>query len=545
MTTKNSYEFFKDDLYGIGPFRATIEAAFFGNNVETLTHARIYELARRQPAIRELDVPMYKPEQFGIPAGSPCLLSIDGDVVGRTARARRVMRRVSEDDRKKYLGILREAIFDMGSKECLASEAIGGLSEEFMLRMRLLIPKRHAKNASDWLTNFQSFEGEAVKRYKGSVPIKEPDILVLMDPEWRHPDYPDGLVIVDDDKNAIAILGLRYFGELKKGTLTLIWRAAVRQNMVPCHGGIREDTYNGKRRITANFGLSGSGKSALTNRKGGVIIHDDAFVIDLDSNRSIALEPNLFDKTDRGWTEEMTFSFMNVGVVEINGKKFPLLNDVRNANGRCIKSRDVLGTVADKTGKPDAVVWLMKDSTLPPIVRLDNEMLAVAMGATLMTKRTAAENVPAEEMRKLVFEPFANPFRCHYLSTDCELFLKLFKSGTACYVFNTGGYWRNSDTDLVDVPKDLSLRLQQAIVADEIEFEPWKILPGASVPKPGAMDNIWPDYDKLFDPNRTIKQEECRGEMFDRFGQRISFLEGEMVKNLELRQNLVISLMLP
>ncbi len=545
MSTKNSYEFFKDDLYGIGPFRATIEAAFFGNNVEALTHAQIYELARRQPAIRELDVPMYKPEQFGIPAGSPCLLSIDGDVVGRTARARRLMRRLSEDERKRYLGILREAIFDLGSKECLAAEAIGGLTEEFMLRMRLLIPKSQAKNASDWLTNFQSFERKAGERYKRSIPIEEPDILVLVDPEWSHPDYPDGLVIIDDDKNAIAILGLRYFGEMKKGTLTLIWRAAVRQSMVPCHGGIREDTYNGKRRITANFGLSGSGKSALTNRKGGVIVHDDAFVIDLDNNRSMALEPNLFDKTDRGWTEEMTFSFMNVGVVEINDKKFPLLNDVRNANGRCIKSRDVLGTVADKTGKPDAVVWLMKDSTLPPIVRLDNEVLAVAMGATLMTKRTAAENVPAEEMKKLVFEPFANPFRCHYLSTDCELFLKLFKSGTTCYVFNTGGYWKDSDTDLADVPKDLSLRLQQAIVADEIEFEPWKILTGASVPKPGAMDNVWPDYDNLFDPHRTIEQDKCCDEMFDRFGQRISFLEGEMVKNLELRQNLVTSLMLP
>ena len=545
MSTKNSYEFFKDDLYGIGPFRATIEAAFFGNNVEALTHAQIYELARRQPAIRELDVPMYRPEQFGIPAGSPCLLSIDGDVVGRTARARRLMRRLSEDERKRYLGILREAIFDLGSKECLAAEAIGGLTEEFMLRMRLLIPKSQAKNASDWLTNFQSFERKAGERYKRSIPIEEPDILVLVDPEWCHPDYPDGLVIIDDDKNVIAILGLRYFGEMKKGTLTLIWRAAVRQSMVPCHGGIREDTYNGKRRITANFGLSGSGKSALTNRKGGVIVHDDAFVIDLDNNRSMALEPNLFDKTDRGWTEEMTFSFMNVGVVEINDKKFPLLNDVRNANGRCIKSRDVLGTVADKTGKPDAVVWLMKDSTLPPIVRLDNEVLAVAMGATLMTKRTAAENVPAEEMKKLVFEPFANPFRCHYLSTDCELFLKLFKSGTTCYVFNTGGYWKDSDTDLADVPKDLSLRLQQAIVADEIEFEPWKILTGASVPKPGAMDNVWPDYDNLFDPHRTIEQDKCCDEMFDRFGQRISFLEGEMVKNLELRQNLVTSLMLP
>ncbi|OGG06674.1 MAG: hypothetical protein A3F83_06780 [Candidatus Glassbacteria bacterium RIFCSPLOWO2_12_FULL_58_11] len=545
MSTKSTYEFFKDDLYKIGPFRATVEAAFFGNNVELMKHAQIYELARRQPAIRELDVPMYKPEQFGIPAGSPVLLSIDGSVVGRTARARKIMRRINEAERKKLLGLLREAIFDLGQKECLVTSGIGGLTDEFMLKMHLLIPKRHAKNAADWLTNFQSFEGEAVERYHRSKPIEEPDILVLVDPEWRHPEFKDGLVIIDDDTNAIAVLGLRYFGEIKKGTLTLAWRVGVRHGMVACHGGIREDKYKGKTKITANFGLSGSGKSALTNRKGGVIIHDDAFVIDLKNNLSMALEPNLFDKTDRGWTEEMVFSFMNVGVVVIDGKKIPLLNDVRNANGRCLKSRDVLGTVADKTGKPDYVVWLMKDSTLPPIVRLDDPILAVSMGATLMTKRTAAENVSSEEMKKLVFEPFANPFRCHYLSTDCELFLELFKSGTLCYAFNTGGYWKTSETDLNDVPKDLSMRLQQAIVAEEIEFEPWSLLPGACVPKAGAMKAIWPDYDELFDPMRPLTQVECRDEMFDRFGQRISYLEGEMVINLELRQLLVSRLMLP
>jgi len=33
--------------------------------------------------------------------------------------------------------------------------------------------------------------------------------------------------------------------------------------------------------------------------------------------------------------------------------------------------------------------------------------------------------------------------------------------------------------------------------------------------------------------------------MFDRFGQRISFLESEMVRNLELRQAMVKSLTLP
>lgn len=545
MSTKNSYEFYKNDLSRLGPFRATIEAAFQANNVKCMGHAEIYELARRQPGVIELDLPMYKPEQFGIKPGSPALLSCDGNVVGRTAKSRRVMSRVDDAERKRCLGVLWDAIFRMGEKECIVTSAIGGLTEEFMMKMNLIIPKRHAKNAFDWLTNFQAYEGEAIERYKRSNPLEEADILVLVDPEWRHPDYPDGLVIIEDNANAIAILGMRYFGEMKKGTLTLIWRASVRQNMVPCHGGIREDTYRGKRRITANFGLSGSGKSALTNRKGGVIIHDDAFVIDFDNNSSMALEPTLFDKTDRGWTEEMVYSFMNEGVVLIDGKKIPLLNDVRNANGRCIKSRDVLGTVGDKTGKPDAVVWLMKDSTLPPIVRLDNPILAAAMGATLMTKRTPAENVSPEEMKKLVFEPFANPFRCHFLSTDCELFLKLINLGTTCYVFNTGGYWKTSDKDLAIIPKDLSMRLQQAIVADEITFEPWKLLPGSSVPKSGAMVNIWPNYDELFDPLRPLKMIDCRDVMFDRFGQRISFLEDEMVKNLALRQQMVRTLMLP
>jgi len=545
MSTKNSYERYKDDLHRIGPFRATIQSAFYANNVEYVTQAQSYELARRQPGVIALDMQMYNPEQFGIASGSPVLLSCDGSVVGRTARARRIMSRTSEDERKKYLSILREAVFQLGEKECITTTAIGGLPEEFMLKMRFLITRRHAKNCFDWLTNFRAFEGDAVERYNNSRLLDEPAILVLVDPEWRHPDYPDGLVIIDDDTNAIAILGLRYFGEMKKGTLTLIWRTAVRQNMVPCHGGIREDTHNGNSRITANFGLSGSGKSALTNRKGGVIIHDDAFIIDLDNDLSMALEPNLFDKTDRGWTEEMAFSFMNTGVILIDGKQVPLLNDVRNNNGRCIKSRDVLGTVADKTGKPHVVVWLMKDSTLPPIVRLDDTVLATAMGATLMTKRTPAENVPPEEMKRLVFEPFANPFRCHALSTDCELFLELFRSGTTCYVFNTGGFWRNSDSDLVDVSKELSLRLQQAIVADEIEFEPWKVLPGASVPKTKTMNKIWPDYDIDFDPLRAVDQQECRDVMFDRFGQRITFLESEMVRNLELRQGMVKSLTLP
>lgn len=42
----------------------------------------------------------------------------------------------------------------------------------------------------------------------------------------------------------MAILGLNYFGELKKATLTLAWGTAARNGYVSCHGGLK--IYQGK-----------------------------------------------------------------------------------------------------------------------------------------------------------------------------------------------------------------------------------------------------------------------------------------------------------
>ncbi len=41
-----------------------------------------------------------------------------------------------------------------------------------------------------------------------------------------------------------------------------------------------------------------------------------------------------------------------------------------------------------------------------------------------MTQRNRAENVAEDELNKLVFEPFANPFRVYELYRDVEAFVK-------------------------------------------------------------------------------------------------------------------------
>lgn len=149
---------------------------------------------------------------------------------------------------------------------------------------------------------------------------------------WHDVDYPDGLVIIDAKHNAAAVLGLRYFGELKKATLTLAWATAHRNGYTACHGGEKAFHFKDKDdKVFAFYGLSGSGKSTLTHAKHDgkfdiTVLHDDAFVINRKDGSSVALEPAYFDKTNDylpGTKETNYFTtVMNVGVtLDADGKK--------------------------------------------------------------------------------------------------------------------------------------------------------------------------------------------------------------------------------
>jgi len=401
-------------------WRAYVESAFHSNSVSRTSAADLYKLAVKQPEIVISSEPMYHPEQFGLPKNAKILISNDGGIVGRTARARRLVREMGKE-RDKYLGILGEAIYHFNRRPGLWIEGIVGLHPDFMVKAHLLSPETDAKNMLDWAINFSPWMKPWTDLYKKSRQLDEPDILVFADPEWSHPDFPNGLVIIDEDQNCIVILGLRYFGERKKGTLTLAWTMGVRQNMVACHGGVKTI---GNKPPVAVFGLSGSGKSSITNSHDHAgtlkknekvnVVHDDAFLIDLENNFSIALEPTLFDKTDAVEFNDPIikyfYSAQNVGTtMPPDGERKMVFEDIRNDNGRCLKSRDMFNH-ADSCERPGMVIWLQKDTSLPPICKVNTVGLAVAMGASLSTLRAkGVENIDPEELSKLVIEPFANP----------------------------------------------------------------------------------------------------------------------------------------
>lgn len=508
------------------PVRTIVESPFYGNNVVKIgSVAEAYELAKKSPGTVELTgMPIYKPEEQGLPKDSHVLLFNDGAVVGRTAAARRIIGTpgVNTD---ALCRILREAIYQARFRKFYEAQAVVGLDKDFTVRARLLIPEGFENNMLSWMLNFQAATPEVLKAYSKSRVIPgEGEILVYADPYWSHPDFPLGLALFSPNQNCAAILGMRYFGEYKKGTLTLAWGTAARHGYASCHGGLKRFTRkDGKKFVLAVFGLSGSGKSTITHAKHNnkydiMVLHDDAFIVNVKDKYAIAMEPTYFDKLNDypiGCdANKYLLTIQNCGVTEdADGKLFAVTEDIRNGNGRSVKSRLWTKNRVDRIDEPlDAICWIMKDPTLPPMIKLTGASLGSVMGATLATKRSSAEQLaPGVDPDALVIESYANPFRTYPLSMDYERFKKLIEDGVACYILNTGAYMGKK------VSKENTFSVLEAVVDGTAQFKPFGKIPGMEyLPVEG--------FDVNMDDPAYLKV------LQDRINDRIAF-----VKNLETK----------
>ena len=482
MSTKEFFSNSEELKTLMSAARATITAPFFGNNVEEVKSvAEAYKLAKHSNGTIELTgMPVYKPEKIGLPQGANQLLFNDGATVGRCAAARKI---VGEPncDMKTLLPVLREAIYSTRDKLMYRTEAVVGLENDFMIKAHLLIPEGFENIMYSWLLNFQYINEEYTNMYENSKEYPEGDIFVFSDPDWTHPDFPYGLTFFDPEHNCACILGMRYFGEHKKGTLTLAWGCAARNGFASCHGGMkRYNLDNGNSYQVAVFGLSGSGKSTITHAKHDnkyniTVLHDDAFVINMKDKYTIALEPAYFDKTADypiGCDDnKYILTQQNAGAIALaDGKVVSVTEDIRNGNGRAVKSKLWSPNRVDRINEPiDAIFWLMKDPTIPPVLKLSGASLGSAMGATLATKRTTAERLAkGVDPNALVVEPYANPFRVYPLSVDYTRFKDLIADGVDCYILNTGEFMGTK------VQPKHTLGIIEAIVEGRANFHKWE-----------------------------------------------------------------------
>ena len=479
---------------GFSKTRSIIEAAFYGNNVVKVnTLKEAYELAKNSPGTVVTDMKIKDGETFGLEKDSRVLLFNDGAVTGRYAAARRIKGEPGVDE-VKLDKVVMDAVYETRWKTMYHAECFIGLDPEFMAKAHLLIPEGEENIMYNWMLNFQYMSDEYVKMYKNSKAIgdgNEPDIYIFSDPQWTPGNRPDvdysclsdplTLCYFDTNQNCAAILGMRYFGEHKKGTLTMAWALANRNGYASCHGGQKEYLLDDGRKFVASvYGLSGSGKSTLTHAKHNgkyeiKVLHDDAFIINTDTCASIALEPTYFDKTADYPTgcadNEYLLSAQNCScTLDSEGKIQLVTEDIRNGNGRAIKSKLWSPNRVDKIDAPvNAIFWIMKDPTIPPVVKLKGAALASVMGATLATKTSTAERVAAgTDLNALRIVPYANPFRTYPLVNDYEKFKKLVEEKNVdCYIINTGDFMGKKVK-----PAD-TLGILEAIVENRANFTQW------------------------------------------------------------------------
>ena len=498
MSTKAYYNINEigDGKPGFSKTRSIIEAAFYGNNVVKVnTLKEAYELAKNSPGTIVTDMPVYRGEEFGLEKDAKVLLFNDGAITGRYAVARRIAGEpgVNCEELDK---VAMDAVYESRWKTMYHAEVYAGLDPEFMVKCHLLIPEGEENILYSWMLNFQYMSDEYVKMYKNSKPVgdgKEADIYIFSDPQWNGSDRPGvdlsclsdpakkTLCYFNTETNCACILGMRYFGEHKKGTLTMVWAIANRNGYASCHGGQKEYTLNdGSKFVASVYGLSGSGKSTLTHAKHGgkyeiKVLHDDAFIINTDTCASIAIEPTYFDKTADYPTgcednKYLLTSMNNSATMDSEGKIQLVTEDIRNGNGRAIKSKLWSPNRVDRIDSPvNAIFWIMKDPTIPPVVKLKGSSLASVMGATLATKRSSAERLaPGVDPNKLVVVPYANPFRTYPLANDYEKFKKLVEEKNVdCYIINTGDFMGKKVK-----PAD-TLGIIEAIVDGKAEFKQW------------------------------------------------------------------------
>lgn len=501
MSTIERFE--KSDLKKSNPllskFRTTVETAFYGNNmVELLDIAEAYRLSLHSDRTIVTDLPVLHAEDLGLPVDAKILVENGGKIFGRTARARRIVGENKEED-EKLEGIIREVIYHNNHRKYYKTTGYVGLDPDFMIKAHITFPEGYENNLYSWLLNFQNTNSKYDEMYKDSVSYSEGDIYIYTDPDWTHPDYPMGLAYFEPDRNVACILGMQYFGEFKKGTLTLAWGTGHRNHYVACHGGQKAfHMEDGSTYVASFFGLSGSGKSTLTHAKHEnkyqiKVLHDDAFLINLKDGSSIALEPAYFDKTQdypADHPEQDYFvTVQNVGVtLDVDGNKVLVTEDIRNGNGRTVKSRYSTPNRVDKFTDPiNAVYWIMKDESMPPLVKITDPVMGATFGATLATKRTSAETIKkGESADKLVIEPYANPFRVYPLSEDFKDFTELLnRKDVDCYIINTGYFLDKK------IPKEVTLQAIESMVEKKGEFLPFGDVEGMSYL---SIEGFQPDF---------------------------------------------------
>jgi phosphoenolpyruvate carboxykinase (ATP) len=341
-------------------------------------------------------------------------------------------------------------------------------------------------------------------------PTPGADVTILHLPSFkadpaRHGTRSETVIALDMTRKLVLIGGTAYAGEIKKAVFSLFNFHAPRENVLPMHCSANI----GKDGDTALFfGLSGTGKTTLSNDPKRALIGDDEHgwtptgVFNLEGGcyaktvkLSAASEPEIFAATR---------SFGTVlENLKLGADKRPLYDDISlTENTRAAYPLETLPAVAEGGvgGVPRTVVFLTADAfgVLPPIARLTPEQ-AVYHFLSGYTAKVAGTERGVTEPTATFSACFGAPFMPLHPKVYGRLLEERLKtSGARTYLLNTG--WTGGAYGVgrrIDIAS--TRRLLDAALSGELDNATMRIDPVFGFEVPMAV----PDIDnRLLDPRQ-------------------------------------------
>jgi phosphoenolpyruvate carboxykinase (ATP) len=344
--------------------------------------------------------------------------------------------------REKFDVLLADALAHLAGQAIYAQDLLAGAEPGRDYQVSVLTPSAwHALFIRNLLIQPEGKETAGAARQVTIVHAPE----MQADPA-RHGTRTTTAIALDMSRDIVVIVGTLYAGEIKKSVFSLFNFHAPAEDVLPMHCSANVGAGGD---VALFFGLSGTGKTTLSNDPARPLIGDDEHgwsargVFNLEGGcyaktvkLSAEAEPEIFAATKR-------FGTVLENVVLDAASRRPDFDDISlTENTRAAYPIDVLPAVVKegRGGVPRHVVFLTADAfgVLPPIAKLDAEQ-AVYHFLSGYTAKVAGTERGVTEPQATFSACFGAPFMpLHPQVYGAMLKARLAESGAQCWLLNTG-----------------------------------------------------------------------------------------------------------
>ena len=357
-----------------------------------------------------------------------------------------------------------------------------------------------------FIRNLLICPGEGIAKSDAATPVTIIHAPLFRADPARHGTRTETVIVLDMSRNIVLIGGTRYAGEIKKSVFSLFNFHAPSQGVLPMHCSANLGPQG---EAALFFGLSGTGKTTLSNDPDRPLIGDDEHgwsedgVFNLEGGcyaKTVKLsekaEPEIFAAT-------RSFGTVLENVIVDDATRLPDFDDVSlTENTRAAYALDVLPSIARGSigGTPKTVVFLTADAfgVLPPLARLTPEQ-AVYHFLSGYTAKVAGTERGVTEPLATFSACFGAPFMSLHPTVYGEMLAeRLRTSGAQAWLLNTGwiggAYGTGKRIDIAS-----TRRLLTAALSGTLDHTPARLDPFFGFAVPEAVEGVDP---RLLDPRQ-------------------------------------------